>query len=66
MSSRARRVDELDALSGLGLEAVRGDRDALEELRNVLEREVPFDFGRDLRRFRPGPSDFGIDPCTRH
>ena len=59
-----RTIDELDELSSLGLGAVRGDREALEELRNVLEREVPFDFGRDLRRFRPGPSDFGIDPCA--
>lgn len=56
--------DQLDDLSNLGLDAVSGDRDALEWLRAALEREVPFDFGRDLSRFKPGPSDFGIDPCA--
>jgi hypothetical protein len=57
-------LDQLDDLSSLGVRAVSGDRDALESLRGALEREVPFDFGRDLSRFKPGPSDFGIDPCA--
>jgi hypothetical protein len=56
--------DQLDDLSSLALGAVSGDRDALERLGAALEREVPFDFGRDLSRFKPGPSDFGIDPCA--
>lgn len=58
-----RLLDELDALSDLGLQAVGGDADALENIRGALQWETPFDFRRDLRRFKPGPSDFGVDPC---
>lgn len=58
-----RMFDELQELSDLAVPALAGDPAALRQLRAVFELEVPFDFELDLTRFKPAPSDFGIDPC---
>lgn len=59
-----RMLDELQEISDLALPALGGDPAALRQLRAVFELEVPFDFELDLARFKPAPSDFGIDPCA--
>ena len=58
-----RILDELQELSDLALPALAGDPTALRQLRADFEFEIPFDFELDLMRFKPGPGDFGIDPC---
>lgn len=58
-----RLFDELEEISDLALSALGGDANALLNLRAGFEREIPFNFELDLARFKPGPNNFGIDPC---
>lgn len=58
-----RIFDELEEISDLALSTLGGDATALLDLRAGFEREIPFNFELDLARFRPGPDNFGIDPC---
>jgi hypothetical protein len=60
----ARALDELEEISVLAQSALAGNAAALKTLRAGFEREVPFDFELGLSRFKPGPRDFGVDPCS--
>src|SRR4051812_40403179 len=48
-----RMLGELQELSDLALPALSGDPAALGQLRAAFEAEVPFDFARDLTKFKP-------------